>query len=295
MTLLEINGLKVEVAGKAILNGVDLKVGGDEIHAIMGPNGSGKSTLGNALMGSPKCKITGGSVTLNGEDLLSLPAYERAKKGVFLGFQHPTEIQGLKFYSFLKRAADSKGGEKQSVVAFKRELDSVVGKLFLPSDFASREVNHGFSGGEKKRAEVLQLEVLNPRLALLDEIDSGLDVDTLKVTAQEIAAWQKKSGASLVFMTHYKRILDYLPPDKVHVMVGGKIVRSGGREVADEIDSKGYGLENAGGAPGVGIEKEGAGKDEKEFYGSLLKLNKEKAPHAEMRKGGKTKISLSVA
>ncbi len=294
MSLLEINGLKVEVAGKAILNGVDLKVGAGEIHAIMGPNGSGKSTLGNALMGSPKCKVTAGSVTLNGEEMLSLPAFERAKKGVFLGFQHPTEIQGLKFYSFLKRAADSKGGEKQSVVAFKKELDSIVGKLFLPSDFASREVNHGFSGGEKKRAEVLQLEVLNPKLALLDEIDSGLDVDTLKVTAQEIASWQKKSGASLILMTHYKRILDYLPPDKVHVMVAGRIVRSGGRELADEIDSKGYGLENAGGA-GVGSGKEGAaGADEKEFYGSLLKLNKEKAPHAESN-GGKTKIGLSVA
>lgn len=278
MNLLEISNLRASVSGKTILNGVDLKIGAGEVHAIMGPNGSGKSTLASVLMGNPKCTVLDGSIVFKGEDLLSLSTDERARKGVFLGFQHPTEIQGLKYYSFLKKAVDSKvaqGAPKQSIVAFKKELDSAVGKLFLPTDFASREVNHGFSGGEKKRAEVLQLQVLNPALALLDEIDSGLDVDTLKVTASEIAAWQKKTGAALVLMTHYKRILDYIPPQKVHIMVGGKIVHSGGPELAAQIDEKGYGLENAGGATGA-LEKDAGKVEEEEFYGSVLKLNKEK-------------------
>ena len=273
--------MSASVSGKKILDRLDLSVGADEVHAIMGPNGSGKSTLGNTLMGSPKCAVTGGSVFFKGVDLLGMAPYERALKGFFLAFQHPVEVQGLKYLSFLKRAAEARGS-KMPLFAFKKKLDESVSNLSLPQDFSSRDVNHGFSGGEKKRAEVVQLELLDPELALLDEIDSGLDVDTLRSTASQISEWRASKGASIVLMTHYKRILDYLKPDFVHVMVAGRIVRSGGSELADEIDARGYGafgVADGTAAPGP-LAAPPAQKESTGEYESLLKSNKEKAPHA---------------
>lgn len=271
LNLLEIRELHASVAGKPILKGVNLVVERGKVHAIMGPNGSGKSTLGNVLMGSPKCLVTKGEVLFLGENLLEMTPNQRARKGVFLGFQNPIEVHGLKFFSFLKRAVESLKQEKQSVAAFKKTFDEKALELLLPSDLVNRDVNYGFSGGEKKRSEAFQLGVLNPSLALLDEIDSGLDVDTLKLTASRICEWQKNTGASVVFMTHYKRILDYAKPDFVHKMIDGRIVESGGFELAEEIDSTGYGAT----ATTAAFEESGAQKEE--FYTSLLKLNKEKA------------------
>lgn len=272
MCSLVVRDLHASIAGKPILKGVDLSVGDGEVHAVMGPNGSGKSTLGNVLMGSPAFAVSKGSVVFNGKNLLALAPYERARLGLFIAFQHPTEVQGLKFYSFLRRAVESVRGEKNSVVAFRDRVSKQASELRLPQDFETRDLNHGLSGGEKKRSEVLQLGMLKPSLALLDEIDSGLDVDSVKIAAAEVNKWRRECNGSIILMTHYKRILEFIKPDFVHVMVDGRVVKSGGLELASEIEEGGYGeLESAAGR----VLEQGAVKEE--FYSSLLKLNKEKA------------------
>lgn len=271
MTLLEIRDLHASAGGKPILKGVNLSINPGETHAIMGPNGSGKSTLGNALAGSPSAVITKGEISFKGADLLALSPDDRARKGVFIAFQHPIEIPGLKFHTFLRRAVEAVRGEKPAVLEFRKSLASRAAGLHLPKDFEDRDVNHGFSGGEKKRSEILQLNLLKPSLALLDEIDSGLDVDSVKTAASEVNRWQAGSKGAIIIMTHYKRILEFIKPDFVHIMLDGRIVKSGGPELAGQIEADGY---DALARANPALEEEGTGK---EFYTSLLKLNKEKA------------------
>jgi len=268
MALLEIKELSASVSGKRILDGVSLTVSRGQVHAIMGPNGSGKTSLANVLMGSPKYVVEGGSVRFLSEDLLALSTDQRARKGIFLAFQNPVEISGLSFVSFLKRSAEARGAKRFGVSEFRSLLEKQFNALSLPREFASRDVNHGFSGGEKKRSEAAQLAVLNPKLAVLDEIDSGLDVDTLKTTAREIRRWQKKSKAGLLVMTHYQRLLKYLPADFVHVMRAGKIVESGGPALARRIDREGYGQAQATSLRTVESGDSGGN------YASLLKQKK---------------------
>ena len=253
--ILEIRGLKAGVEGKQILNGIDLAVGQGEVHAIMGPNGSGKSTLALALMGHPKYKVSAGTATLGGEDLLSLSPDERARKGLFLAFQHPSEIQGVAFANFLRIAYNSvhghdggSDGKKISPMEFQNQFREKLKELRMAPDFARRYLNEGFSGGEKKRGEILQMGVLKPRIAVLDEIDSGLDIDALKVIAEAIRKEAKDTG--FIVITHYQRILKHLQPDRVHVMVGGRIVKSGGHELAARLEEQGY----AGLLKGLGIK-----------------------------------------
>lgn len=276
MAVLDIQDLHASVGGRPILKGVFLSVNEGEMHAVMGPNGSGKSTLANVLAGNPKCVVSQGRVLFNGRDLLSLTPDERARQGVFTAFQHPVEIHGLKFYTFLKRASEALHGNRMSVLEFRKMVSARAQEFRLPEDFDARDVNFGFSGGEKKRGEVLQLSVLKPSLALLDEIDSGLDVDSLKLVAHEINNWASRNGAAAVLLTHYKRILDCVTPDFVHIMVGGRIVKSGGRELASEIDEQGYEKTVAKTSE---LLEQGASKEE--FYTSLLKLKKEKAMYNE--------------
>ncbi len=244
--ILEIRGLYAGIEGKEILKGLDLTVKQGEVHAIMGPNGSGKSTLALALMGHPKYHIHSGKVLLNNEDLLALSPDERARKGLFLAFQYPSEVQGVGFSNFLRIAynsmhAGSSTGEKQKQVSpmqFQQTFREKLGELHMAPDFARRYLNHGFSGGEKKRSEILQMGVLKPKIAVLDEIDSGLDIDALKVIAGAISKQAADTG--FIVITHYQRILKHLNPDKVHVMVDGKIVKSGGHELATRLEEQGY-------------------------------------------------------
>ncbi len=272
MGLLEVRDLHASVAGKSVLNGFSLDVGEGEVHAIMGPNGSGKSSLASVLMGSPKFVVSAGQAFFDGVDLLTLAPDERARRGLFLAFQHPTEIHGLKFFSFIKRALEAVRSDRPSVLEVRKSLWSAAQALALPRDFDSRDVNYGLSGGEKKRAEILQLSLLKPKLALLDEIDSGLDVDSVKVAARQVSEWASGSGCSLVLMTHYKRVLDYVAPDFVHVMVSGRIVKTGGFELAEEVESRGYAAFEA-----LAPKSGSAGVEKEEAYTSLLKLKKEKA------------------
>jgi Fe-S cluster assembly ATP-binding protein len=281
MALLEIKDLHASIGGKSILKGITLSVNAGEVHAIMGPNGSGKSTLGNVLAGSPVAVVTTGQLLFKGEELLSLSPDERARKGVFIAFQHPIEIQGLKFHTFLKRAVEAVRGEKPTVLEFRKTVASRAADLHLPADFEDRDVNRGLSGGEKKRSEVLQLNLLRPSLALLDEIDSGLDVDSVKTASAEVNRWQRENNGAVILMTHYKRVLEFIEPDFVHVMLDGRIVKSGGPELASEIEAEGY---EALAKLSPRVEEKGVGKDE--FYTSLIKLNKEKADRVPSVGGG---------
>jgi Fe-S cluster assembly ATP-binding protein len=243
MHLLEVKNLHVEVDGKKILNGLELSVGAGSVHAIMGPNGSGKSTLAHVLAGKPGYVVTQGEVLLDGDDLLGLPPDERAAKGLFLAFQYPLEIPGVATMTFLRTALNAqrkqRGEEEVSTPDFLRRVREVAGKLGIDQEMLRRAVNVGFSGGEKKRNEILQMAVLEPRLCVLDETDSGLDIDALKVVADGVNRLRGPSRAFVV-ITHYQRLLNYIVPDVVHVLSKGRIVKTGGKELALELEATGY-------------------------------------------------------
>jgi Fe-S cluster assembly ATP-binding protein len=243
MALLEVKNLQVEVGGKKILNGLDLTVNVGEVHAIMGPNGSGKSTLSYVLAGKPGYQVTGGSARFEGEDLLALAPDERAAKGVFLAFQYPLEIPGVTTMTFLRTAVNAvrkKRGEAEiSTPDFLRFVREKAAALHIDPEMLKRAVNVGFSGGEKKRNEILQMALLEPKLGVLDETDSGLDIDALKIVAEGVNKLRSKKRA-IVVITHYQRLLNHIVPDIVHVMAKGRIVRSGGPELALELEQKGY-------------------------------------------------------
>jgi Fe-S cluster assembly ATP-binding protein len=241
--MLKIDNLQVSVAGKPVLKGLSLEVAAGEVHAIMGPNGSGKSTLSYVLAGRPGYEVTGGSVQYDGQDLLAMAAEERARAGVFLGFQYPVEIPGVNNVYLLKAAINAarkhRGLPEVDAFEFLQLVRDKMKLMQMDEAFLSRGVNEGFSGGEKKRNEILQMLVLEPRLALLDETDSGLDIDALKVVARGVNTLRSPDRA-VVLVTHYQRLLDHIVPDRVHVLAKGRIVRSGGRELALELEQRGY-------------------------------------------------------
>lgn len=241
MSTLIIKDLHAEVDGKEILRGVDLEISGGETHAIMGPNGTGKSTLASVIMGHPRYTVTQGTITLDGKNVLEMEVDERARAGLFLGMQHPAEVPGVTNSDFIKTAVNSRMEEGQSVSLFKfiRQLDKAVSDLKMEDDLPHRYLNEGFSGGEKKRNEILQMKMLQPAIAILDEIDSGLDVDALKVVGENVTA-MKSPALGILLITHYQRLLEYITADKVHVMMKGKIVKSGDMELIKKIDTDGY-------------------------------------------------------
>jgi Fe-S cluster assembly ATP-binding protein len=262
---LEIKDLRVSVDKRQILEGVDLTVRQGEVHALMGPNGSGKSTLAGVIMGRPGYQVTGGDVLMNGESVLKLTPDKRARLGLFLAFQYPVEVPGVSVVNFLRSAYNSvknpEGDEtkKVSALAFRKILKEKMGVVGVEDDMVRRYVNQGFSGGEKKKMEVLQLAVLEPQLAVLDETDSGLDIDALKAVAGGIEQL-RGPDLGLLLITHYQRILNYVEPDHVHVLIGGRIVRSGGPELAKELEEKGYeGLRSELGIEVETDEAQGAG------------------------------------
>jgi len=240
MATLEIHDLHVAVDGKPILTGVDLTVKQGETHAIMGPNGSGKSTLAYSVAGHPRYTITGGTVTLDGEDVLAMTVDERARAGLFLAMQYPVEVPGVSVSNFLRTAVTSIEGEAPKLRTWVKDLNAAFERLSIDPAFKERSVNEGFSGGEKKRFEVLQLELLKPKVAILDETDSGLDVDALKVVSAGVNRVRESGTTGTLLITHYTRILRYIQPQFVHVFIGGRIVESGGPELADELDANGY-------------------------------------------------------
>ncbi|GAA1260630.1 Fe-S cluster assembly ATPase SufC [Pseudonocardia aurantiaca] len=244
MSTLEIKDLHVSVAtddgAKEILKGVDLTVRAGETHAIMGPNGSGKSTLAYAIAGHPKYEITSGTVTLDGLDVLAMTVDERARAGLFLAMQYPVEVPGVSMANFLRSAATAVRGEAPKLRTWVKEVKGAMSDLDIDPDFAERSVNEGFSGGEKKRHEVLQLALLKPKIAVLDETDSGLDVDALRVVSEGVNRYREGGETGVLLITHYTRILNHIRPDVVHVFAGGRIVESGGPELADELEKSGY-------------------------------------------------------
>src|SRR5688572_11709219 len=244
MATLEIRDLhvtvEVENGTKEILKGVDLTVKQGETHAIMGPNGSGKSTLAYALAGHPKYTVTGGTVTLDGEDVLEMSVDERARAGVFLAMQYPVEVPGVSVSNFLRTSATAIRGEAPKLRTWVKEVKEAMERLNIDPAFAERNVNEGFSGGEKKRHEILQLELLRPKLAILDETDSGLDVDALRIVSEGVNRAKGASDLGVLLITHYTRILRYIKPDFVHVFIDGKIVEEGGPELADRLEDEGY-------------------------------------------------------
>ncbi|MBI2671128.1 Fe-S cluster assembly ATPase SufC [Candidatus Woesearchaeota archaeon] len=244
MTTLEIKDLNVSIKDKEIVKGLSLKVKQGEVHALMGPNGSGKSTLSFAIMGHPRYQIKNGSILIDNESILGTSPDERAKKGLFLSFQYPSEIPGVKYSNFLRLALNSlrkaKSLEPVSVIDFHKMFKEQIKNLGIDDSFASRYLNEGFSGGEKKRSEILQLSILKPNIAILDETDSGLDIDALRIVAENINRLAKEENIGVLIITHYQRILRHLHPDFVHVMVDGKIVKSGGKKLAEELEEKGY-------------------------------------------------------
>ena len=245
MSTLEIRDLHVSVAGgtedaKEILRGVNLTVRSGETHAIMGPNGSGKSTLAYSIAGHPKYTITSGTVTLDGEDLLSMSVDERARHGLFLAMQYPVEVPGVTVSNFLRTAKTAIDGAAPSLRHWVKDVRGAMEQLRIDPGFADRNVNEGFSGGEKKRHEILQLELLKPKIAVLDETDSGLDVDALKIVSEGVNRVRQSTDVGVLLITHYTRILRYIQPDFVHVFVDGRIVEEGGPELADELEASGY-------------------------------------------------------
>ena len=244
MSVLEIKNLQVSVVtdagNKEILRGVDLTIKSGETHAIMGPNGSGKSTLAYSIAGHPKYLITGGSVTLDGTDVLEMSVDERAKAGLFLAMQYPVEVPGVSVSNFLRTAVTAIRGEAPKVRTWVGEVKEAMASLNIDTAFSERNVNEGFSGGEKKRHEILQMELLRPKIAILDETDSGLDVDALRIVSEGVNRVKAKSDLGVMLITHYTRILRYIKPDFVHVFANGKIVEEGGPELADKLEEKGY-------------------------------------------------------
>ena len=242
--MLEIKNLQVKVEDKEILKGIDLSVKAGEVHAIMGPNGSGKSTLARALSGHPEYVVTAGSVTFEGKDLLEMDPDERAREGIFMAFQYPVEIAGVNNAYFLKAALNAKrkhlGQSELDAMEFMQLVNEKSKLLEIDKSMLSRAVNEGFSGGEKKRNEIFQMALLEPKLAILDETDSGLDIDALKLVADGVNA-MRSPERTFVVVTHYQRLLNYIVPDYVHVLSGGRIVKSGGKELALELEEKGYG------------------------------------------------------
>ena len=244
MSVLEIKNLQVsvitEAGNKEILRGVDLTVKSGETHAIMGPNGSGKSTLAYSIAGHPKYLITGGSVTLDGNDVLEMSVDERAKAGLFLAMQYPVEVPGVSVSNFLRTAVTAIRGEAPKVRTWVGEVKEAMASLNIDTAFSERNVNEGFSGGEKKRHEILQMEFLRPKIAILDETDSGLDVDALRIVSEGVNRVKANSDLGVMLITHYTRILRYIKPDFVHVFANGKIVEAGGPELADKLEEQGY-------------------------------------------------------
>jgi len=238
----QIEDLRVAVEGKQILNGVDLTVRPGEIHALMGPNGSGKSTLANTLMGHPKYQVLSGQVLYQGQNLLDLPVDERARRGLFLAFQYPVAIPGVSMGNFLRAAVNASKEKPVPALEFRRNLVKKMELLKMEQSFATRYLNDGFSGGEKKRAEVLQMALLQPKLAIMDETDSGLDIDALRIVAEGVnAIHEENPEMGVLIITHYQRLLNYIQPDFVHVLVKGRIVRSGGKELVERLEREGYG------------------------------------------------------
>ena len=244
MSTLQITDLQVSVdtedGPKEILKGVTLTIKDGETHAIMGPNGSGKSTLAYSIAGHPKYTVTGGSVTLDGEDVLEMSVDERARAGLFLAMQYPVEVPGVSVANFLRTAKTAIDGEAPKLRHWVKDVNGALERLNLDATFSQRSVNEGFSGGEKKRHEIAQLELLDPKVAILDETDSGLDIDALKVVSEGVNRFREREGKGVLLITHYTRILRYIQPDKVHVFVDGKVAESGGPELADKLEAEGY-------------------------------------------------------
>ncbi|MBN2984952.1 MULTISPECIES: Fe-S cluster assembly ATPase SufC [Cohnella] len=240
-SLFEIRGLKSTIEGKEILKGLDLSIQGGEVHAIMGPNGTGKSTLASSIMGHPKYEVTEGEVFLEGEDVLEMAVDERARAGLFLAMQYPSEITGVTNSDFLRSAINARReeGSEISLIKFIRLMEGKMKELEMNPEFMHRYLNEGFSGGEKKRNEILQMMMLEPKLVILDEIDSGLDIDALKIVAAGVNA-MRTAERSFLIITHYQRLLNYIKPDFVHVMMQGRIVKSGGPELAERLEAEGY-------------------------------------------------------
>ncbi|MFC4776340.1 Fe-S cluster assembly ATPase SufC [Paenibacillus sp. GCM10023252] len=236
-----IEGLRAAIEGKEILKGINIEIKGGEVHAIMGPNGTGKSTLASALMGHPKYEVTEGTATLNGEDLLDMAVDERARAGLFLAMQYPSEITGVTNSDFLRSAINARReeGSEISLIKFIRQMEGKMKDLEMNKEFAHRYLNEGFSGGEKKRNEILQMTMLDPKIVVLDEIDSGLDIDALKIVSNGVNAMRSEDRGFLI-ITHYQRLLNYITPDFVHVMMQGRIVKSGGPELAERLENEGY-------------------------------------------------------
>lgn len=238
---LEIKNLTVEVAGKRVVDGMSLSVPAGEVHAIMGPNGTGKSSLSKAVAGHPEYRITGGEVLLDGENIVGLPPDEIARRGFFLGFQYPVEIPGVSIANFIRACLSARlpEGETLNPVEYYKRLHAKMDELKMDRSFTTRSVNDGFSGGEKKRCDILQMLMLEPKFTILDETDSGLDIDALKIVSEGVNS-ARSPERGMLLITHYHRLLEYVKPDAVHVMSGGKIVRSGGPELAVELEQKGY-------------------------------------------------------
>ena len=239
MALLEIKGLKAGIEEGDILHGVDLEVNPGETHVLMGPNGAGKSTLGNVIMGNPAYKVTDGSIIFDGEEITKLTASDRAKKGLFMSFQNPLEVPGLSLESFLRNALREKTGKPVRIFQYKKQIEETCKLLDMDESYVERDMNVGFSGGEKKKAEIFQLLMLSPKLAILDETDSGLDVDAVRTVSKGVEIFSKNGGA-LIIITHSTRILEALKVDKTHVIVKGSIVASGGAEMVEEINNNGF-------------------------------------------------------
>ncbi len=233
-----VKDLDVSVNGIRILDGVSLDINTGEVHVLMGPNGSGKSTLSNTIIGNPKYKVEHGKILFNGKDLLKMKPDERVKEGIFMSFQEPVEIPGVSIFNLMRTAYLKSGGSTSELSAFRSRVSSLMSQLGFQESFMNRSVNEGFSGGEKKRFEVLQMMVLKPRMAILDEVDSGLDIDTLKIIGSMVKEASKSMG--MLIITHYDRILEYVKPDFVHIMKDGRIVSTGGMEIVSEIKEKGY-------------------------------------------------------
>lgn len=238
--LLEVSGLHVSAGEKEILHGVDLTIGKDETHVLMGPNGTGKSTLGYAITGNPEYTVTAGKIVFDGEDITELPVNERAKKGIFLSFQNPLEVPGVTLSAFIRSALEQKTGKRIRLWDFKKKLAETMELLAMDASYAERDLNVGFSGGEKKKAEILQMLMLEPKLAILDETDSGLDVDALSTVSHGMDAYRKSCDGSMLIITHNTRILEHLDVDRVHVMVKGHIVREDDASLIPWIDKNGF-------------------------------------------------------